>query len=105
MSVPAVPTDEALALLADASVTVIDVRRADEVARGALAGAIHLDIADPAFGDRIAELDPAGRYALYCRSGNRSGMAAARLRAAGFVDAVNIGGYEPLVRAGAATGT
>lgn len=87
----------------DPSAPVIDVRTAGEFAGGHLAGALHADVMAPDFADRIAALDlPAeGPVYLYCRSGNRSKMATGRLRSMGVPGAVNIGGFEALVTAGA----
>lgn len=80
--------------------TLIDVRTADEVAAGAIEGALHLDIQDPDFEDLVAELPRDEAYLVYCRTGNRSGQAIDRMRALGFDDLVNGGAYEDLVDAG-----
>lgn len=82
---------------------VIDVRTPAEVAEGMLAGARHLDFMAPDFAEKAAALDRDQTYYLYCRSGNRSGQAAQRMRGMGFENVYNVGGYDALVRAGAPT--
>ena len=80
--------------------TIIDVRTPEEFADGHLEGAVNIDVQDPAFEEQVADLDPEGSYFLYCRSGNRSAAAAARMVALGFDDVVDGGAFESLVAAG-----
>ena len=80
---------------------LIDVRTPEEVADGHLDGAVNLDINAPDFEDRLDELDRDATYVLYCRTGNRSGQAAAIMDDLGFEAVYNIGGYAELVDAGA----
>lgn len=84
---------------------VIDVRTPGEFADGHLAGAPNVDFMAADFAERFEELDldAATPVYLYCRSGNRSNRAAQLLRSRGFEKAYNIGGYESLVEAGAAS--
>jgi rhodanese-related sulfurtransferase len=90
---------EAVAMLAD--LTVIDVRTPEEYASGHITNAINIPVEATDFEERVAGLDPAGSYLLYCRSGRRSAMAAEIMAEAGFSDLVDAGGLEPLVVAGA----
>ncbi len=72
---------------------LVDVRNPAEYAVGALPGAHSIPLAG--LTDRIAELDPSRPVVLYCRSGNRSVIAAALLEAHGFGDVCDVvGGYE-----------
>ena len=64
-------------------VTVIDVRTPEEFAEGHIAGAINYNVEGPDFASQIGTLDPAGTYAVYCRSGNRSQVAVANMSQAG----------------------
>lgn len=73
-------------------VVVLDVRTPEEFAAGHLPGALNIDVEGGDFADRVAELDPAAPYALYCRSGNRSGVAMAAMADAGFADLAHLGG-------------
>lgn len=73
-------------------VTLLDVRTPEEFAAGHLAGARNLDVSSPDFVARVAELPKDGRYAVYCRSGNRSAQALAAMREAGVTDAVHLDG-------------
>ncbi|MGW1378923.1 MBL fold metallo-hydrolase [Streptomyces sp. NPDC002446] len=78
---------------------LIDVRNPAEYAAGALPGARSIPLAT--LPDRIAELDPARPVVLYCRSGNRSVIAAALLEARGFGEVCDVvGGYEAAAGAG-----
>lgn len=78
----------------DAGTIVIDVRTPAEFDSGHLEGAINIDVQGADFAVRIAELDPAGSYFVYCRSGNRSGQAIERMAALGFSDLTNGGSVE-----------
>ncbi|GAB7032951.1 MBL fold metallo-hydrolase [Streptomyces sp. NPDC021749] len=74
---------------------LVDVRNPAEYAAGALPGARSIPLAT--LPDRITELDPARPVILYCRSGNRSVIAAALLEARGFGDVCDVvGGYEAM---------
>jgi phage shock protein E len=85
--------DDATAVVGDPTV-VIDVRTPDEFAAGHLEGAVNIDLQAPDFEARIGELDPAGSYVVYCRSGNRSGIAVDRMIELGISDAVNVGSLQ-----------
>ncbi|MEU8680588.1 rhodanese-like domain-containing protein [Streptomyces sp. NPDC048611] len=74
-------------------VQLIDVRNPAEYEDGALPGARNVPLAG--LSDRLTELDPARPVILYCRSGNRSVIAAALLEAHGFTEVCDvIGGYD-----------
>lgn len=84
----------AAAILADApdDLVVLDVRTPEEFAEGHVADAILIDIYEPDFADRIAELDPDVPYVVICRSGNRSSQAVALMRDLGFGDVTDVDG-------------
>jgi len=73
-------------------VTVLDVRTPAEYAEGHLPGAVNIDVEDAAFADKIAQLDPAADYAVYCRSGNRSRVAVEFMTQAGVTHTVGLEG-------------
>ena len=73
-------------------VTVVDVRTPAEFADGHLPGAVNIDVEDAAFPDKIAQLDPAADYAVYCRSGNRSRAAIDYMTQAGVKHTVGLEG-------------
>ena len=79
--------------------TVIDVRTPEEFAAGHVDGAARIGLADPDFASQVAELDPAVRYVVYCRTGNRSAQAATQMRAGG-LDVYDGGGLDDMVAAG-----
>lgn len=64
--------------------TILDVRTPEEFAQGHLPGAVNMNVEDPAFPQQASTLDPTGSYAIYCRSGNRSGVAVDYLLGQGF---------------------
>ena len=86
-----------------ASRTVIDVRTPAEYAASHIAGAQNIDVEATDFGSKIAALDKKAPYLVYCRSGNRSAMAATQMAAAGFADIVDGAAMADLVAAGAKT--
>jgi phage shock protein E len=73
---------------------IIDVRTPAEFAGGHLDGAVNIDIQSPDFVSQIEALDRNGSYVVYCRSGNRSGMAMAQMLDMGFTDVSNAGSVE-----------
>jgi rhodanese-related sulfurtransferase len=72
------------------SFRVIDVRNPDEYGQGHIAGAILLSITDPAFKNKIEELDPDLTYYVYCRSGGRSQKACSYMIQVGFEKVFNL---------------
>ncbi len=96
------PGAEAASAARTQGATVIDVRTPDEFAAGHVEGAELIDIRDAGFADRIAALDPATTYVVYCRSGNRSATAATEMRAAGLT-VLDGGSLQDMTGAGWAT--
>lgn len=84
--------------LADSGAVLVDVRRPYEWEAGRIAGARHVEMNDLAGN---AESVPRDRpIVFYCRSGNRSALAAAAFRQAGW-DAYNLeGGLQEWVEQG-----
>ncbi len=78
----------------DPGTVVIDVRTPAEFAGGHLEGAVNIDVQSPDFDALVTQLDPAGNYYVYCRSGNRSAQAIDRMTALGFTDLTNGGSVE-----------
>lgn len=76
----------------DGDYLIVDVRRADEFAAGHIPGAIH--IANESIGEVPPEelQDKDQLIYIYCRSGNRSKQAAAKLVAMGYTNLVEFGG-------------
>lgn len=66
-------------VVASPGVTIIDVRSPEEFAEGHIEGAVNFNVQGPDFLSQIDTLDPAGTYAVYCRSGNRSQAAVATM--------------------------
>lgn len=98
-----VDAEEAVTLLDERDdLMVIDVRTPEEFAEGHVDGAELVDIYEPAFQDEIDGLDRDGSYVLYCRTGNRSGQAAAFMQELGFTEVYDAGGLADLADAGAA---
>lgn len=87
----------------DPDAPLIDVRTPKEFMSGHLDGAINADVMAPTFAKTIdaLELPTEGPIYLYCRSGNRSKTATGLLQRQGHTGAVNIGGFDALVAAGA----
>ncbi|WP_400160094.1 rhodanese-like domain-containing protein [Arthrobacter sp. BPSS-3] len=69
---------------------IVDVREADEVAAGMVAGARHIPLGE--LQSRVAELDKSRPVVAVCRSGRRSAAAADQLAAAGFTAYTMTGG-------------
>jgi rhodanese-related sulfurtransferase len=83
---------QAVAVLQDEKPTVIDVRTAGEYAAGHLPGAINIDVEAPGFADSVSQLPKDESYFVYCRSGNRSGVATEQMAQLGFTDLYDLQG-------------
>ena len=89
----------------EANVVVIDVRTSAEYAQGHLANAINIDVEAGNFDSEISNLDKKVAYAVYCRSGRRSAIAAEKMANLGFTSIFNLqnGGFADLAGMGAPT--
>jgi rhodanese-related sulfurtransferase len=80
------------AKVAEAGVITLDVRTPGEFAEGYIQGARLIDFQSGNFENEIATLDKNATYAVYCRSGNRSGQAVKVMQDAGFTNVFNMNG-------------
>jgi rhodanese-related sulfurtransferase len=80
------------AKVAEAGVITLDVRTPGEFAEGYIEGARLIDFQSDTFENEIAALDKNATYAVYCRSGNRSGQAVKVMHDAGFHNVYNLNG-------------
>lgn len=87
-----IPAGDFAAALKRPGTTILDVRTAQEYAQGHLPGAVNIDVESPDFTAQLAALDPNAPYAVYCHSGNRSGVAVAAMTDQGFTDAFHLEG-------------
>jgi len=78
--------------VAEAGVITLDVRTPGEFNEGHIAGALLVDFQSGNFENEIASLDKSKTYAVYCRSGSRSGQAVNVMREAGFTNIYNLNG-------------
>ncbi|MGI9143896.1 MAG: rhodanese-like domain-containing protein [Candidatus Planktophila sp.] len=76
--------------IAEPGVIVLDVRTAAEFIEGHLENAINVDVEGSQFEMSIAQLDKTKSYAVYCRSGRRSGIAVEKMNNAGFTSLFNL---------------
>lgn len=80
----------------EAGALVVDVRTAAEFQGGHLEGALNIPHEQIVAGLNSRNVGKDADIVVYCRSGNRSGLAAARLREAGYTAVVNGGGLSSL---------
>jgi rhodanese-related sulfurtransferase len=78
--------------VAEAGVITLDVRTPGEFAEGHIEGAQLIDFQSGNFENEISSLDKNATYAVYCRSGNRSGQAVKVMHDAGFHNVYNLNG-------------
>ena len=71
---------------------IVDVRRADEFAEGHIPGAINIANEDIVSAEPAELPDKDQMIYVYCRSGNRSKQASAKLAAMGYTNIVEFGG-------------
>jgi phage shock protein E len=93
---------EFVTAMSEPGTVIVDVRTASEYAAGHVDGAVNIDVESGSFGTQIAALPTDTTYAVYCRSGRRSAVAADQMAEAGFTSVVNLnGGVVDLQSAGA----
>ena len=80
------------AKVAEAGVITLDVRTPGEFNLGHIEGAQLFDFQSGNFENEISSLDKNATYAVYCRSGNRSGQAVKVMHDAGFHNVYNLNG-------------
>lgn len=80
---------------------LIDVRTPEEFDEAHVEGALLLDVSDPGFDEQVSALDPDVAYVVYCRTGNRSAAATARMARRGIGEVYDAGGLAAWVDAGA----
>lgn len=78
--------------ITEPGVIILDVRTPEEFASGHIEGALNIDFNSGNFENEITRLNPSETYAVYCRSGSRSGQAASIMHVAGFHDVSNLNG-------------
>jgi rhodanese-related sulfurtransferase len=78
--------------IADKSVVLLDVRTPSEFDASHIPGARNMDFESGDFATSLAQLDKTKTYAVYCRSGNRSGQATALMAKSGFTSVFNLEG-------------
>jgi rhodanese-related sulfurtransferase len=78
--------------VAEQGIVTLDVRTPGEFNEGHIEGAQLIDFQSGNFENEIAALDKGKTYAVYCRSGNRSGQAVKVMREAGFKNLYNLNG-------------
>jgi rhodanese-related sulfurtransferase len=98
-SAPSIAPQDAVARVAEGSLTLIDIRDPFErKLTGTAEGAVAIPLAafrmkvDPKSPERHPDLDPSKPVALYCASGARSAMAAGQMLEMGYTQVYNLGG-------------
>lgn len=79
-------------VITNQDVVILDVRTPAEFASGRIANSINIDAESENFEAEIQELDKTKTYAVYCRSGRRSGVATVTMANAGFTSLYNMNG-------------
>ncbi len=101
-SVTTQPPADFVTSMAQPGTVIVDVRTPAEFSAGHVDGAVNIDVEAPDFGTQIEALPKDSTYAVYCRSGRRSGIATSQMGEAGFTSVINLdGGLADLQSAGA----
>lgn len=78
--------------IADKSIVLLDVRTPGEFSAGHISGATNIDFESASFEQDLQHLDKSKIFAVYCRSGNRSGQATSLMAKDGFKTIYNLDG-------------
>jgi rhodanese-related sulfurtransferase len=87
-----VTTSQAASLIQEGGVKILDVRTPEEYAAGHVPDAVNIDVSSPSFDESVGALPKDATYVVYCRSGNRSTTASARMADLGFTTINNVKG-------------
>jgi len=80
---------------------VLDVRSAEEFAKGHVPGAINVDINAPGFAEKVSKFDKSKPVLVNCHAGSRGAVASAELAKLGFKTVCNLeGGLQAWEQAG-----
>jgi rhodanese-related sulfurtransferase len=91
-AVPKLNIDEFSVKAAEPDVITLDVRTPLEFSQGHLENAINIDFQSGNFEAEVSRLDKNATYAVYCRSGNRSGEAVKVMADLGFTSIYDMDG-------------
>jgi rhodanese-related sulfurtransferase len=83
---------EAMKLIEQDNLIVIDVRTPEEYQSGHIPGAININVNDPSFQEKAKTIDSNKKILVYCRSGHRSTIASNQLKDLGFTKIYNLKG-------------
>jgi len=79
-------------VISQPDVIILDVRTPDEFNAGHIANAININLEGSDFSSEVSKLDKNATVAVYCRSGNRSGVATEQMAELGFTDMYDMQG-------------
>ncbi len=106
-AVPWITPERAKEMIAGGNAVVVDVRERPELIKsGKVAGAVHVPCgsiqvcADPQTPYYNDAFDKSKAMILYCAAGERSAFGGAILRAMGYTDVYNLGGFDDWVASG-----
>ena len=77
--------------MAEKSAQLIDIRTPEEYNEGYIKNAVNIDFFEDDFMDQMSKLNIDEALYIYCKSGGRSGNAAAKLEQAGFIKVYDLG--------------
>ncbi len=95
-----VSSQEFKKIIESKSVFLVDVRTEGEFQSGHIKGATNIDVNDPDFASKVKSNLKVKSLALYCRSGNRSKLAASKLSEMGVTIYELNSGFKDWVQAG-----
>ena len=79
-------------VIAQPGVIILDVRTPEEFNAGHITNAININLEGYDFSSEVSKLDKNATVAVYCRSGNRSGVATDQMAEIGFTDMYDMQG-------------
>ena len=79
-------------VISQPDVIILDARTPEEFNAGHIANAININLEGSDFSSEVSKLEKNATVAVYCRSGNRSGVATEQMAELGFTDMYDMQG-------------
>ncbi len=85
-----ISAEEMKKIISEKQVIILDIRTLEEFKEGHINKAVNIDFYSKDFESNLDKLDKSKAYIIYCRSGNRSGIALKTMEKLKFMEVYNV---------------